>query len=376
MYINRNFRLSANTIQNFVFALMLIGLCILVCRIFAPFVSVFLWSILLFIIFDPLYKKVVHNIEFITWKGRLLRVVFAGIFTFAVMLLTIMPLGIILFQLYMQLFDVFHLIKDHLAYYELNKEQNFIFILSKTIADFINSITGESIRIDTGEVTDKIMEIVDQGAHIVVSYTGKILQDIGKFIVSLALVAFCLFFCFLDGAYLNLLVKKILPIKKTHITTLFHKFKEITRALILGYLTVALIQSVIAFIVFLLFNVKNALLFACLTFISVFIPIIGGAIVWIPLGIIKIAAGSVVSGIVFMVVSCFCVSVLDHILRPCFLQNRLQLHPLIIFFSILGGLILFNVNGLILGPVTIVLFFTVLELFFKEHHITIDQNRF
>jgi predicted PurR-regulated permease PerM len=137
---------------------------------------------------------------------------------------------------------------------------------------------------------------------------------------------------------------------------------------------IALIQAILAFVIFSVFTIKGALLFAFLTFFCVFIPVVGGAVVWLPLGIIKIIAGNIIEGSIFMLLSFICVSLLDNILRPCFLQNRLQLHPLVIFFSILGGLALFNINGFILGPMIVVLFLTVLELFFKEHHIQYDKN--
>ena len=58
----------------------------------------------------------------------------------------------------------------------------------------------------------------------------------------------------------------------------------------------------------------------------------------------------------------FCVSFLDNFLRPIFLKDRINVHPLVIFFSILGGLQVFGMNGLLLGPMIVILFFTVLDM--------------
>jgi predicted PurR-regulated permease PerM len=60
---------------------------------------------------------------------------------------------------------------------------------------------------------------------------------------------------------------------------------------------------------------------------------------------------------------------LDNLLRPVFLKDRIQLHPLIIFFAILGGISVFGFNGIILGPMVVILFLTVLDLFLTEHKI-------
>ena len=63
-----------------------------------------------------------------------------------------------------------------------------------------------------------------------------------------------------------------------------------------------------------------------------------------------------------MCISGVCISFLDNFLRPLFLKDRINVHPLVIFFSILGGINLFGMNGLILGPLIVILFFTVLDL--------------
>jgi predicted PurR-regulated permease PerM len=96
---------------------------------------------------------------------------------------------------------------------------------------------------------------------------------------------------------------------------------------------------------------------------------IGGGIVWLPLGLVRILSGDVFGGILFLTVSGLFISLLDNVLRPIFLKDRIQLHPLIIFFAILGGVSVFGFNGLILGPMIVILFLTVLDMFLIEHRI-------
>jgi predicted PurR-regulated permease PerM len=180
---------------------------------------------------------------------------------------------------------------------------------------------------------------------------------------------FCLFFFYLDGAFLGSLVQNLIPIRREYVRTLTSKFKDIAKNLILGYVIVALVQTTLAYIVFTLFQVKGALVFAGLTFICVFIPMIGGALVWLPLGIIRIISGDLPGGIIFLAVSGVCISLLDNVLRPMFLQDRINLHPLIIFFAIMGGINAFGFNGIILGPMVVILFLTVLDMFLTEHQI-------
>jgi predicted PurR-regulated permease PerM len=95
----------------------------------------------------------------------------------------------------------------------------------------------------------------------------------------------------------------------------------------------------------------------------------GATVIWIPLGIFKIAGGDIAGGIVFMVVSAVFISGIDNVLRPFFLKDRIRLHPLIILFAIFGGLASFGFNGFILGPVLVIFFLTVLDMFLTEHKI-------
>jgi predicted PurR-regulated permease PerM len=183
---------------------------------------------------------------------------------------------------------------------------------------------------------------------------------------------FSLFFFYADGPYLARLVLHAIPIKREYISTLTGKFMDITRNLFFGYIMVALIQAVMAYIIFCIFHVRGALVFAGITFICVFIPMIGGGLVWLPLGLIRIFSGDVAGGIIFLLVSGTFISLLDNFMRPMFLKDRIQLHPLIIFFAILGGVSSFGFNGLILGPMIVILFLTVLDLFLTEHKITSD----
>ena len=93
-----------------------------------------------------------------------------------------------------------------------------------------------------------------------------------------------------------------------------------------------------------------------------FIPIVGASIVWLPIGISLCFTTTPLKGILFIVICGFCVSLLDNFLRPFLLKDRINVHLLIIFFAILGGLKVFGMNGLILGPLTVILFFTVLNM--------------
>ena len=144
------------------------------------------------------------------------------------------------------------------------------------------------------------------------------------------------------------------------------KFRDVLGNLVQGFFLVALYQSISAFVIFSIFHINGSLLFAVMVFFCSFIPMFGCAIVWFPLGLMLFPTKGAVIAIVFMILCAVFVSFLDNFIRPFLLKERIKIHPLLIFFSILGGIKFFGFNGVILGPMTVILFFTVVDMVTSE----------
>ncbi|GHU26898.1 AI-2E family transporter [Spirochaetia bacterium] len=358
---NKTHGLDRN-VQNFVFGIILVGLLIIVCQIIAPFFTMLLWSALFYVLFNPLHRRVVAKIDTTKRLGVILKNMWAAIFAVFTAVIILIPLLFVVSQLFKQLVDLLRLTSE-----TFSARPQIIQELLDNLSQFIEDISLGQIIISPDEIWRNIVTLLRTGLQQVVQISSTVAKNVGRFAFSLVLMVFCLFFFYVDGAYLSRLFLHAIPIRSEYLSTLVEKFKDSVRNLFLGYIVVALVQGIIAFIIFSIFQVKGALVFAALTFICVFIPMIGGSIIWIPLGIVRIVSGDIYGGIIFMVVSGLCISTLDNFLRPFFLQNRIQLHPLIIFLSILGGITVFGFNGLIIGPLVVIFFLTVLDLFLAEH---------
>jgi len=117
------------------------------------------------------------------------------------------------------------------------------------------------------------------------------------------------------------------------------------------------------FVLSTIFGFKNALVLGTLTGIASFVPMVGTGLVWGPLSLYLFLTGDVLRALLFLVLAAFFVAFMDNFLKPVILGERLRIHPLMIFFSILGGINIFGLNGLILGPLVVAVFFAAVELF-------------
>jgi predicted PurR-regulated permease PerM len=347
-----------------VFGIILALLFFVVCKIFSPFFSVLLWSTLLFVLFSPLHKKFAGRIKSQKLKGSIARTFLAALFAISTVILIVLPLSFIAYQFFVQIRDL-----AHSASVMFDENPEFFSNINTNLSNFVFQVTGGSVSISPEQISAQARSIIGQGFQLLVQAGSGIVRNVGGFVINLFLMVFCLFFFYLDVAHLGKLITNAIFIRKDYMQTLISKFKDTTRSLFLGYLLVALIQGIVAFIIFVIFRVESSLVFAILTIICAFIPMLGAIIIWLPLAIFMFVNGEYVKALVFAVLCGGIISTLDNILRPLFLRDSVKLHPLVIFFAILGGIISFGFNGLILGPMLVIIFLTVLDLFLNEHKI-------
>jgi len=356
-------------IQSIVFGAILLLLFIFVCRLFAPFFTVFLWSILIYILLKPLHQKCVRRLDRGSFKGKLCYNAVTLAFSLGSMVLVLLLLSVVAFHFFRQVAEMILHARDYLVSYSSGDHDIF-----EDISRIIRDFSSGQVVIETEEIRSQVLTFLTSGMQNVFRFSGNAARNLGAFLAGLFFMVFSLFFFFADGLYLSKFALRVIPIRKEYIKALVAKFKDIARQLALGYVIVALAEATTAFIIFSIFGVPGVMIFAVIIFFFAFIPVLGPTFVYIPLGLLQILDGNLWRGILFILISGAFLSSIENIIRPLILRDKIQLHPLIIFFSILGGISVFGVNGVILGPMVIIIFFTVFDLFLMEHKFENDKD--
>ncbi len=350
---------NKKTLQTiFIFALFVLMFALIVSMLF-PFFTVILWTMLLYVLFNPLHKRLVRRLD----AGRRLyefkRHGLAGVFAVGILVVIIGPIAGIVSMLIQQLLafleEVEHFIQANPDFFADSD-------VGRTLTNLVQELGFSFSDLQSLNLREELLGFVQQHSSNLLSMGTSIISGTGHFVVSVLFVIFALYFCFLDGQYLASLVGRAIPIDPKYMATLMGKFVEITRHLFSGYILVALYQGAAAFVIMVIFGVEGALLFSVVLMFASFIPLFGAAIVWIPIGVVMFITDSAIKGVLFLILCGVCVSFLDNFLRPMFLKDRIHVHPLVIFFAILGGIQVFGLNGLLLGPMIVILFFTVLDM--------------
>ncbi|WP_297285976.1 AI-2E family transporter [uncultured Brachyspira sp.] len=332
-------------------------------QLLKPFGMVIFFALVFYVVLSPLFKKAIGKSYGKEDKISMIkRHTLALLFSLTSLIIFLVPTSLLLYAIIVQLIDISNIgIK-----YFMNLDFNSILNNAK-LNELLSMLP---VEISAAEILRRIQDTLLSNLTSVSSYLTQnvagILKSTGKFVSSFIFMMFSLFFFFVDGEYLKAQVSSLIPIEQKYLDRLFKQASNGIRGIIFGNLFTGIFQGICAFIVYSIFGVSNSLTFALLTIIASFMPIIGTTIIWIPLGVLFIINGEILRAIIFLVVSWFFITIPDNFVRPLLLGNRIELHPLFIFFAILGGVLFFGLSGIILGPLTFILFFEIMRMYNEE----------
>lgn len=355
-----------NKIQAISFLVLLGLMLLLMGMLFLPYASVLLWAAVCYILVSPLYTKILRRMNKRKRLYEMKRYFLAGVFSVGTVLIMAGIFFFLGFQLIGQGRVFIERAKDFIS---LNPNFFSTTDAGATIASLVKQISLGTVDISQLDIKTEFLLFLSSYTNNILDLTRGLLKNVGVFVLSLAFICFALYFFYLDAAYLANLFIKAIPINPKSTRKLLMKFTDVTKHLFMGFFLVAFYQALAAFIIFTVFRVDGALLFSVMLFFCSFIPMFGCAIIWVPLGLSIILSSGAVPGIVFCVLCAFFISFLDNFLRPFFLKDRVKIHPLLIFFSIIGGLKVFGFNGILIGPLIIILFFTIVDIGLEDETV-------
>ncbi|MCE1195880.1 AI-2E family transporter [bacterium] len=355
--------MNQGTTKKQIFLLFFIALFLLVMRLLYPFLTIILWSGLIYAFIAPLYDRCAAAVSRKSAPSGLKRSlpesVIAGVFSVLGVLVLAVPFILLAIALIKQVVDlsgsIVRMVEDHPDYFSLSH--------SSPVGGFIYRLSNGSVDLSGINVIHELKGFLIASSSRIVGYSGRILKNAAALVTTLAFMIFTLYFLLVDGKHLASLVVSAIPIERGITKMFMQKMSESGRQLILGFFLVAIYQGFMMFILSTIFGLSTPLVFAALTAVASFVPMVGASLVWFPLAIIIGLTGEIGKAVLFGLLAAFFVSFTDNFLRPVVLGNRLKIHPLLIFFAIVGGLQLFGINGLILGPLIVIIFFASVELY-------------
>lgn len=185
-------------------------------------------------------------------------------------------------------------------------------------------------------------------------------------LLSILIVLYTMFFFLIDGDRLLFYILYYLPLQDDDEKKLLVRFTSVTRATLKGTAVIGFLQGALAGCALYFAGIPSALFWAFTMMLLSVVPGIGTALVWVPAVIYLLVGGHFATAAALAMFCGVVVGTVDNVLRPKLVGNDTQMHELMIFFSTLGGLLMFGFMGFVIGPIIAALFVSLWELYGDE----------
>jgi predicted PurR-regulated permease PerM len=231
--------------------------------------------------------------------------------------------------------------------------------------NFINALSKEEIPGVLGFSADQTLDFITRGAEAVrenvLANGAGYLNQMTNILLGLFLMFMTTFFLLRDGEKMYDYVVHTLPVRKHNTREFSAKMLTIVNAVLLGQLVTAVIQGILAGLVFWILGVPNALLLGILTVLLSIIPMLGPFLVYIPVAIYLFFTAPLWKAVVLLGFGTIILSQIDNVIRPYIAHRTAAIHPLTVIIGVVAGLKLWGLIGFILGPLVLAAFFALYE---------------
>lgn len=352
---------SRNMILWFFLAVFIVS-CFLMGWLLWPFVSVIILAVVVSGVFSPVYN----------FLNQKLNSILSSILTcILIFLVLFLPLSFFVGILANEAWDLYLTAKAALQskpIMELLEKSDLFETINLFLARFKFQITGEQLNRAIAEIGRVVGLFLYEQAR-------SITTNVFKFIVNFFFMLLITFYLLIDSGRLVSFIVKLSPLPEDQDQKLIQKFKDIAMAILLGNGLGGLIQGILGGIVFALFGIKSPFLWGVIMGLLAFLPILGIGGVFVPTAIFFFLQGRIGAGIFFLIFYVILSSGIEYFFKPKLVGKRVRMHTLIVFLSIIGGLKLFGILGIIYGPLIVTAFLTLAEIYQASYQQMIEPTR-
>ena len=333
--------MQTKTIEKYFFFGLLLATLIFTFLIFQPFWVVLVLGISFAVVLHPIHEWFIAK-RLPNWLSALITLII-----FIIILCgPLLSVGTLVFR---QSQDIYHTVT--------NNQDTKIWIVS--LETKINKVLPENMSFDINQkITDVISYISNNIANI---FTTTVAAGF-SFILMLLII----FYCLKDGAEWRKTIIVLSPLGDKDDEKIIHRLAQAVNGVIKGSLFIAVVQGTLMGFGLWVFGVPNAALWGVVAAITSLIPTLGTSLVSIPSIIFLFTTGDTVPAVGLLIWSIFMVGMIDNFLGPLVVSKKTKISSLLILFSVLGGISLMGPVGILVGPLTISLLYTLISIYRNE----------
>ena len=324
--------------------LLLTLITILFVSLIFNFAAPILWSIVVSIIFYPLYEKLLLMTNKKSLSSMLSLIL--------ILLLVIMPSIAVLGLIGNELINFINSSENY------SFEQYFQMIPNESAINQLIAWSGLSIN----DLIEKADDFLISASKMLYQSVSTISANVINFFVSLFIFVYLTFFFLRDGEKILQHCMDAFPMRNDDESYLLDKFQKTTRATIKGTVMVALAQGFLGYLTLLLIGINGALIWGAVMALLSIVPAVGTVLVWLPIALVLFLNGEIMDASLLIFSGVFIIGMIDNLLRPILIGKETKMPDYLILLTTIGGISIFGITGFIVGPIIASLFISIWSL--------------
>ena len=325
--------------------------------IYRPFLDLIVFAGVLTLLMWPVHQWLLKY-----FKG------FHSLASFSTVMLTLIllliPLTFFVGSLAIEAVDVFNRVRTQVRFDDIEG----------TLAKVLNPAQAHLIAEQAGRLVTDVAKYVQPFFSGLTASVFAVFSNTVAILFGLFLVLVTMYYLFKDGAALKEELMNLSPLSDDDDAAIFARIRDAVKAVAYGGFTVAMAKGVIGGVLFFFLGLPAPVFWGTMIALSNFVPGIGTAAVTATFAIYLFATGHFWKGLLLSAVSMLVIGLVDNFLTPQLIRRRINIHPLLILFSILGGLSFFGAFGVFFGPIILSVTLALIGIYKKEFRDYLDKG--
>ena len=320
----------------------------LVYLVFAPFLAALAWAAVLVVVTYPAYERLARR-----WGPTTAAIVS----TVGVTLILIVPTLFLAFAFVREAVVAVQSIQLQAASGHLAWIGNFSGWIEKHFPGVRSETVAASLR-----------QYGEQVAQFVAARVGIILKNTAVFLFDLGVTILSMFYLYRDGGSMITRLREILPFDLAHRDRMLSDARNLIFASVTSSLVIAAVQGAFGGAAFAVAGIPAPIFWSVMIGFLSLVPVVGSALIWVPASIGLAVTGHIGHGILLAAFFIVIVGTIDNLMRPWLISRRAEMSGLLIFISVLGGIEVFGMLGVVLGPIVVATAASLLDLYAPSAH--------
>jgi len=316
-----------------------------------PFYGTILWGSIIALLFAPLYRRLLPWLRGRRTPAALLTLLIA-------LVIVILPVAMVIASAAREASWVYERLQSGEW-----KPASYFHGVFDALPGWMMALLDHFGLADFTVLQRRLDAALAQGSQFIATHALSIGLDTFDFVTGLFISLYLAFFLIRDGDDVVRALWRAIPLAPRHKQELLGTFTTVIRATVRGSLLVAAVHGLLGGLAFWFLGVRAALLWGVVMAFLSLLPAFGAALVWLPVALYFLLTGALWQGIALVAYGVLVIGLVDNVLRPVLVGRDTRMPDYVVMIATFGGIVVFGINGLILGPTIAAMFIAVWHIY-------------